>query len=816
MIDEEIILSAMPRPRGVESPGVNDVLGGAVLMYCRHKKIACKFEHVDSRHVQLLINPRIIESDPILSELHSFFNSNRIETGAANYWEHMCKENDDDFDSHYAARLDSLIKTFSSMMGRRENMEYIQPRSVTEIICYFMKKYGVKSLYNPFAGLCSYPISMGSNCDFYAQDINHSTIALAKIRLDANGLNPDNIHLEDSIRCWKGHGYDAIVASVPFGLRVPIETIQASMMIYLPRTRMSGLPRFSVSTIEDLFLYLATGRSGEERDAHYPKSVVATIVPQSFMTRPSSSCIREMLCNDGTLDTVVELPSGIFPNTSIRASIIILNPSKKQSSVRFVDTTSCLMERGSALRVLNWQKAISIIDSENSEFVKTVSYDELSHQDYVLYGDNYLPASTKCEDGHTIMSLSDLLERVPETRIRYTQQVNLLPVEAFSNKVLDILHPNTSLLSQSTIDSGYLVTGPCILFVVKDRKVLTFIHKEESPIAISRRIYAYRVRGNAVSPEYLATYLVKDDIFCKQLVESVAWVSGSMARVLLYRNVVIADLPLQTKYLKSYEADEIAQRDRETAAENARYQINKAGSDIAHMLGSVFKKQNELIGELTNMKSGTEKYQSYVTALIDTSQYINRVITAVGKDLAKARVSLKKINISDAISDYVRAWGNFSGLDDFILITQDLTQGDVILKMDVIFLRILLDTLIDNAWRHGFDRGTFNAIEGNKVAIRISPVLLEDRRFIVLSVMNNGLPLSEGYSVNDYIERGNYKGNAGRTGLGGNHVYTIAQRHGGYLSLNSEQDWGFVVDILLPIEASGTTEFNTEYDGEYV
>lgn len=788
--------------RGSEALRIDDVVAGAVLLYCRRLKIPCHFERVESRRSLLVVDRGTVSSDPVLYFFRDFFWSNSVAENMAELWVNLCNIEDDEFFSNYATYVDSYFKLISVFAGRRESIEYIQPRSVTEIIAFYMKKYGVKTLYNPFAGLCSYPIALGPDCSFEAQEINSTSLALAKIRLHAHGLNPENVELEDSIKCWKGNHYDAVVASVPFGLRVPLGEISN--------------PRTPITTSEDLFFLRSMGKDEYSHSFGYPKKMVATIVPQSFTTRPSSSRLREMMCKDGVLDTVIELPEGIFPNTSIRTSIVILSTSEKHDSVRFINVSSCLRENTSKHRALDWQKVISIIESENPEFIKTVSYDELSHQDYILYGDNYLPASTKCEDGHIIMSLSDLLERVPETRIRYTQRVNLLPVEAFSNKVLDILHPNTSLLTPSTMDSGYLVTGPCILFVVKDRKVLTFIHKEESPIAIGRRIYAYRVRSNMVSPEYLATYLVKDDIFCKQLVESVSWVSGNMARVLLYRNVIIADLPLQALNLKSYEAEEIAQREREAAAENARYQINKAGSDIAHMLGSVFKKQNELIGELTSIDSGTEKYQSYVTALIDTSQYINRVITAVGKDLAKARVSLKSINISDAISDYVRAWGNFSGLDDFILITQDLTQEDVILKMDIIFLRIMLDTLIDNAWRHGFDRGSFNAIEGNKVAIRISPVLIGDRRFIVLSVMNNGLPLSDGYSVNDYIERGNYKGNAGRTGLGGNHVYTIAQRHGGYLSLNSEQDWGFVVDILFPIENPGTTEFNTEYDGEYV
>ena len=136
--------------------------------------------------------------------------------------------------------------------------------------------------------------------------------------------------------------------------------------------------------------------------------------------------------------------------------------------------------------------------------------------------------------------------------------------------------------------------------------------------------------------------------------------------------------------------------------------------------------------------------------------------------------------------------------------------------MDTLFFRILMDTLIDNAWRHGFEQGNYNAENGNMIAVRISPVLLEERQFLLLSVMNNGRPLDEHYKVKDYIERGNFKGDSGRTGLGGNHVYTITKRHNGFFALSREQDWSFVADILLPVDNPGNTLFNTEYDGEYV
>ena len=799
---EALFLSVLQRTRGIESISLDDVIAGAVMLYCRRMSIVFRVHRMEPHHVTMGIDDAILSSDPVLSSFAFFFHSNRVTESFVELFNELRDVDDMEYEANYSLYVDSFFKLVSVFMGRRESLEYIQPRSVTEIIAFFMKKYGVKSLYNPFAGLCSYPISLGPNCTFSAQEINPTSLALAKVRLHAYGLNPDCLELDDSVQHWKGNDYDAIVASTPFGFRVPMDDISRGQSIK--------------TTVEDLFFLRAMGRGDRGTTPNYPRKMVASIVPQSFCSRPASARLREMMCQDGSLDTVIELPEGIFPNTSIRTSIIILNPTEKHSTVRFINLTGCLKENTSKYRSLDWQKVISILESEDPDFTKTVSYDELCQQDYILNGDNYLPTSTKCPDGHTIVSLSELIERVPDSRIRYSLPTELLPVEAFSNKVLDILHPNTSLITRGLIDSGYTVSGPCILFIIKERQVLAYLHKAETAIAINRRVYGFRVISDKVSPEYMATLLLKDDIFCKQLIESTAWVSGNMSRALLFRSIVIAQEPLQQQYLKLHEAKEIEERDATDAAEKARYQISKAGSDIAHILATPFQRQNRIIRTLATLEPGSEKYVRRVTSLIDVCQYIRRMTIAIGGDLRTATFRPQDVAISHEVSDYVRAWGNFDNSTDYQVIIQDETKGDVHLNVDPIMLWIALDTLLENAYRHGFREGNYSVPEGNLVCIRLCPVLLDDKPFIQIAVMNNGLKAPDGYSIEDFKTRGNYVGDSGHTGLGGNHVYTVANRMGGFIAYRTEMNWPFIIDILLPVSGNCSTEFNTPYEEAFV
>ena len=790
--------------RGGEVLTLDDVVAGAAMLYCRRMKISCSFDRIDSRRSIMVVDSDIISSDPVLFFFHDFFQSNRIAENLTEFWFDLCKIRDEEFDSNYANYVDSFFKLISVFVGRRESVDYIQPRGVTEILSYLMKKAGVTSIYNPFAGLCSYPIAMGADCAFYAQEINPTTLALAKIRLHSRGLDPDNIVLEDSVLKWKddSYNYDAIVASVPFGLLIA------------PKIRKEL--HIGATVMEDAFFLRAMGMDNSIAHCSYPKKFVATIVPMSFTSRPSSARIREQMCKDGSLETVISLPEGIFPNTSIRTAIIVLNPTEKHDSVRFVDATSFVLRDEHKNSRLDWQRVISILDANDIYYIKTVSFEEMSQQEYILNSDNYLPATARCDEDHEIIRLSDVIERVTESRITSPLYMEQVSEDAFSGGPLAILHPRTDLITKDFLSTGYYVSGPCILFLIKNRRVLAYVHKSDSAIAVSRRVSAYQITSERVSLEYMAVFLLKDPVFCRNIIESSAWVSAGAARHMLIRNVIIAKPALQSKLLKIYEEEESTKLAQLHAIEEARYGIKKAGSDIAHILATPFQRQNRIIRTLATLEPGSEKYVRRVTSLIDVCQYIRRMTIAIGGDLRTATFHPQDICITNEVSEYVRAWGNFDNTTDYKVIIQDETKGDIHLNADPIMLWIALDTLIENAYRHGFREGNYTAPEGNLVCIRLNPILMDEKPFVQIAVMNNGLKAPDGYTIEDFKTRGNYVGDSGHTGLGGNHVYTVAHRMGGFVAYRSEMNWPFIIDILLPVFGDCSTEFNTPYEETFV
>jgi sensor histidine kinase regulating citrate/malate metabolism len=63
------------------------------------------------------------------------------------------------------------------------------------------------------------------------------------------------------------------------------------------------------------------------------------------------------------------------------------------------------------------------------------------------------------------------------------------------------------------------------------------------------------------------------------------------------------------------------------------------------------------------------------------------------------------------------------------------------------------------------------------------------------------------------VQRGKFAGQTGHTGLGGEHVYSIVKKFGGYLGLSSNAGGEVIFDILLPADGANISNLKP-YDNE--
>ena len=106
----------------------------------------------------------------------------------------------------------------------------------------------------------------------------------------------------------------------------------------------------------------------------------------------------------------------------------------------------------------------------------------------------------------------------------------------------------------------------------------------------------------------------------------------------------------------------------------------------------------------------------------------------------------------------------------------------------------LVDNILNNAWKHGFENSERNDHEVN---VKLS--IDTKRNMFQIDFRNNGNPLPDGMDKMRYGLLGEKAGKAGGTGIGGNYVKKFVEHYGGDYDVFMENGW-VVIRIYLPIK----------------
>ena len=769
------------------------------ILYCVAHDCKVTIDHTMYSSARLVFSDSALEKHPVLRAITEA-SSLQFDASFLPLMEKMSHESgNESFKEAYPHSVDAFFAFLPRIYGKSGMVDYIQPKQVTDLIVHFLKDSSYKKVYNPFAGLCSYPISLDQDIQCFAQEINPITLAFALVRLDAYSIKNTQIVQEDSIRNWNPGNADAIVATMPFGLKL--------YQYY------DAVPSLSseVKTGEDFFFkqILSSGPTVKK---------AVTVVPRQYCYSPSSNSIMKSLCTQGYLDTVIELPSGVFDNTSIKTSIIVLSLDKKIDKVRFVNAESLCRKFNNREVILDADRIIGAIDANDPDYVKHVSYEDLNEQGFILVSSLYINSPLKQVEGKNIVKLGSLLTYDPGTGVNQTGLSDcLINREDLSDNLFSILHPENKPLPKRVIKFCRKYSGKRLIAYYVKGSVKLYYHNSEDEFYAQQDLFVFSVNEDQTSFPYISLFLLTDKDLAALFNEVCAARSKTLVRSIESLRIQLGTMQEQEESVKRRldEENEIYRQERD--AEDARRGFSQATSDLGHMLGFPIKRQNDIIESLSMQKQGTDKYYARVKALVDVSQYIQRIVNITGGDLSKAEFFNEELNISEFVNKYLDACKNFGRTETYDIVLEDNTQSDISVDADPDMLMVLFDTALENAWRHSFNKGTLKVAGGNEVRIRISPVVFNDGKFVQISFMNNGAPIAPGFTIHDFKTRRRYNAKTGRSGLGGNHIYNITNRLNGILSFGSDKDWPFILDVLLPVYSSGKSDFSlTYYSEDYV
>lgn len=764
------------------------------VLYGFHKQYAPDVYHGAQYLYQPLTKDGTCCDDDLLHELSNYFPQTRVfDNAVMDAYQMVSSIQYEEFEDAYIEILTSIIEKYFSSTT---NGQFYSPDAITRLIAYFVKKDNCSSVYDPFCGTSSiirYLLDLTRNVKFVGQDVNSFMTLLSKVFIDATGAEDSTIILDDSLSNWSNSHYDAVVSDLPWLTRIPRENV----------ARLSYEVGFDCRTVEDLFFTGAFRINGA-------KTVVALLNPGINFRKGNDYKLRQFLIENNYIDTVISLPASLLPNTGVACTLWVCKKFRNVSDpVRFVNAEHCFIDTKKRIKLLDIDKLFGILEREDKSYVVSVLPDKIIENDYEFNPSVYIIPELKKNSGQAVMRLIDVISPVVGEK-EVLDRNNIIRLSHLNIGFIDVL---LNINKTETLDENEELTNYCYYPNKEGNKYLLVnlvgsiryaLYTKHTGFACSRGIQVYSINEKDVLPEYLVYYLLNNDSYSNK---------GVGFSAFLNLPIVLESPDCQYKLVEKQKQLYEEKHRAELEAEAERLGIKRNISDLEHMLGATQFKINNIISRLENIEPTAKRYPDTVKSLKDNVSYLNRLIHYSNAQISSETFDIQEGDLYDFLQKYADSWKNYGG-NYFELQIENRTLVSAVASFDKTLLTVMLDSILSNAIRHGFHKNK-NYTDKNIVQISLSNVIYQESSYLLISIANNGEPISSDFTIEDYISRGRYTSETGRSGLGGYHVYQIVKGHNGYLYLDSNDYWNVVVDVLLP-NSCGTNSNMLIYEQECV
>ncbi|MCD4653948.1 type I restriction-modification system subunit M, partial [bacterium] len=314
------------------------------------------------------------------------------------------RDDDFEFPDLLGSAYEFLIKFFADTAGKKGG-EFYTPSGVVRTLVQILEPQQGMSICDPTVGSGGmliqshhYVREIGGdarNLDLAGQDDNGGTWAICKMNMILHGIHSADIRQGDTVsdpqhmdRNGELRRYDRVIANPPFSQNYS-------------KKGMKFPERFHTFMPE----------SGKKADLMFVQHMVsilkdggrlAVIMPHGVLFRggEEKNCRRQFI-EDGILDAVIGLPSGLFYGTGIPACVLIINKTgfQNRKHVLFINADREFKEgkNQNTLRPEDIEKISYVYKNhlENDKYSRLVPVSELEKEDWNLnirrYVDNSPP-----------------------------------------------------------------------------------------------------------------------------------------------------------------------------------------------------------------------------------------------------------------------------------------------------------------------------------------------------------------------------------------------------------------------------------------
>lgn len=729
--------------------------------------------------------------------------------------------NPSDLQENFGEIFDNILYRLSDSQGKHSG-EFIQPLEISRFIMNLANLRVNGTVYNPFAGAASFGTFLKNTHRYFAQEINEKTWALGTLRLMAYqvGCEKNYVHA-DSMNNWPfNKTFDLIVANPPFGYRNSSQLSPTLTEYYTSNFEIKQVGRSMRTTTAENFLINNSLKNLSE------DGQLICILPLSFLFAAGrEKTYRTNLIVSGLIDTIVELPGGLFKHTSIPACIVVFKKSPENSSVRFVDATKLVTSDSHKNKRLD-DKHLSHIMSEKTEneFVRYASPDEIRENDYNITVKRYF---LKNFSG---TAFSEFATPIAGTTSYKNKQGKFIRIRDLKNDLIN------SSLEIDTIDETDLprqgiqkIKESCLLLATRWKTIkATYFKYEGEPIYISNDILALRVDESIAAVPYIISELYTEAV--KEQLRS--YRTGTVVPMLRKDDIMRVKIELPSleeqqglyyastnQFLKTSleESLNVVYENKITVQDENSFLKHQIAGSLKNVRGA-FKLVKKILEEkvkpefpnLDTLKVDEHRDSTFLTYMSIIERDLNSIHNSVNKVGDKIELmDLRKENFDLLLflKDYfetlkIRA-NNFYqvnlNLDEDAI--KEFAISAIHIEGDKELLRKMFDNIIENAEKHAFKYGIVN---DNKIAIEL---LYDFQDFEVqIDFCNTGTPLPSTMSHESMTRKGSSSGKNSGDGVGSWFANEVMKIHNGKFGYTDEtgpegieSEYVTTIELIFPI-----------------
>lgn len=468
---------------------------------------------------------------------------------------------------------------FDNSFERGKGGELTTPDSISKLACKILNVKNDEKLLE----LCTGQGGFAAQCFIDSPGVKYEGVELNPVAIDVATMKLSlvcddfKIEKENSLLYRTDNKADKLFSNYPFMLRtpelnvvkvklannfnMPIETIQRSSSDWL----------FNLTMVEQMS---ANGKA-------------VAIMTNGSTWNASDINVRKYFVDNGLIEAVISLPSKMFYDTSIPTTLIVF--SKNNDRVQLVDASDiCITSRRiNEFSDDNIERIIELLNCD-SAISLSVTKEELSENEYVLYASRYLNKTPEVENGVEFESIVKNITR--GSQLKASELDELKANEATPYEYLMLANVDNGIVELG--EDQYLIDMPKKLekYCVKDNSIVlskigvpnfksAVVNVPEGrKLLANGNLFVIEIDESKADPYYIQAYFSSEAGIAafKNIYSGVTLATISLDKI---KKMIIPlpDLDKQREISKKYKAciDEIAY---------LKKRLNEITNQVSHIL----------------------------------------------------------------------------------------------------------------------------------------------------------------------------------------------------------------------------------------